>query len=325
MPDEGKDYYQNLQAAIGDLEQAQMQLQEAENRRKELKRQLQDNASDFNFSAAPAAATATPDLDARIHNLQARLDELLLKYTDQHPDVLAVKHTIEELENQKKDVLAAQAKDAQNAADEGQTLNPYQAQLKLALSEAEANVAALTARVAAHQQQVDELKKLVNIIPEVEAQLKQLNRDYDVTKSNYETLLARRESATLSDQMQQTSESVKFRVVDPPYVPPAPSGPNRPLLSTVILLGSIGGGIVFAFFMTQLNPTFRSRRSLMEATNLPVLGGVSMIWTPAQLRKRRLDLLGFGTSMVLLVVCFGVVLTVQLLDIHPLAHLKALL
>jgi polysaccharide chain length determinant protein (PEP-CTERM system associated) len=323
MPDEGKDYYQNLQAAIGDLEQAQMQLQEAENRRKELKRQLQDNASDFNFSVAPVAATATPDLDARIHNLQSRLDELLLKFTDQHPDVLAVKHTIEELEKQKKDVIAAQAKNAQNAADEGQTLNPYQAQLKLALSEAEANVAALTARVAARQQQVDGLKKLVNIIPEVETQLKQLNRDYDVTKSNYETLLARREAASLSDQMEQTSESVKFRVVDPPYVPPAPSGPNRPLLSTVTLLGSIGGGLAFAFFMAQLNPTFQSRRTLMEATSLPVLGGVSMIWTPAQLRKKRLDLWGFGASVALLLVCFGVVLTMQLLDIDPVAHLKA--
>jgi polysaccharide chain length determinant protein (PEP-CTERM system associated) len=324
MPEEGRDYYQNLQAAIGDLEQAQLQLQEAQNRRQELKRQLQDNASDFNFSASPSAVTATPDLDARIHNLQARLDELLLKFTDQHPDVLAVKHTIEDLEKQKKEVIAAQAK-TPPSAEEGQAVNPYQAQLKLALSEAEANVAALTARVAARRQRVEELKKLVNIIPEVEAQLKQMNRDYDVTKRNYETLLARRESAVLSDQMEQTSESVKFRVVDPPYVPPAPSGPNRPVLSSVTLLGGLGGGMVFAFFLVQLNPTFRSRRLLMEATNLPVLGGISMIWTAAQLRKRRLDLWGFGLSMVVLLVCFGGVLALQVLNINPVAHLKGLL
>lgn len=323
MPEEGKDYYQNLQGAIGELEQARMQLQETQNRRQELKRQLQDNAGDFNFSA-PAASTATPDLDGRIHNLHARLDELLLNFTDQHPDVVAVKHTIEELEKQKKEVLAEQAK-AAPAPEDGKGLNPYQAQLKLALSEAEANVAALTARVNARQQRVDQLKKLVNIIPEVEAQLTQLNRDYDVTKRNYEALLARRESASLSDQMEQTSQSVKFRVIDPPYVPPTPSGPNRPVLSSVSLLGGVAGGLLFTLFMVQLNPTFQNRRALMELTNLPVLGGVSMIWTPSQLRRRRLDLLGFGLTVTLLLVCYSGVMTIQMLNINPISHLKGLL
>ena len=131
---------------------------------------------------------------------------------------MAVKHTIDELEKQKKEVIAAQAKIVQNP-DDTQASNPYQAQLKLALSEADANVAALKARVDAYDNKVEHLKKLVNILPEVEEQLKQLNRDYDVTKKNYETLLARRESASLSEQMNQNTDTVKFRVVDPPYVP----------------------------------------------------------------------------------------------------------
>lgn len=325
MPEEGRDYYQNLQAAIGELEQAQLQLKEAENRRRELQRQLKDNEPEFGFTAAnAAAATATPELDTRIRNLQARLDELLLKYTDQHPDVLAVKRTIADLENQKKEVIAAQAQNAQQE-DDNQALSPYQAQLKLALSEAEANVAALTARVNARQQRVDELKNLVNIIPEVEAQLKQLNRDYDVTKRNYEVLLARRESASLSDQMEQTSGTVKFRVVDPPYVPPTPSGPNRPVLSSGSLLVGIAGGLFFALFLSQMNPIFESRRSLMEAGNLPVLGGVSMIWTDAQLRRRRLELWGFSLFVVALLGMYSAVMAIQILNINPIAHIKGLL
>ncbi len=325
MPGEGSDYFQNLQAAIGDKEQAELQLKEAEDRRKELARQLKDSDSMPAYaSTTPTSTSATPELDSRINNLQSRLDELLLKYTDQHPDVIAVKRTIADLQKQKQEVLAAQAKSGQDG-DGMQAANPYQAQLKLALSEADANVAALKARVNAHEARVDKLKKLVNILPEVEEQLKQLNRDYDVTKRNYELLLARRESASLSQQMDQNTDSVKFRVVDPPYVPPTPSGPDRPLLTSGALAGGIAAGLVFAIFLAQLNPTFESRRTLMEATNLPVLGGVSMIWTDDQSRRKRMDLLGFSFVIVILLGFYSAVMAMQILGINPVAHIKGLL
>ena len=326
MPGQGGDYYQNLQSSIGDLEQAKLQLQEAENRRKELQRQLEDQDSEPppSFSAATTGTSTTPELDSRINNLETRLDELRLKYTDQHPDVIAVRQTIAELERQKKEVLAAQAKGNQAKVD-SQASNPYQAQLKLAISEAEANVAALKARVDARQQQVEKLKKLVNILPEVEEQLKQLNRDYNVTKSNYESLLQRREAANMSEQMDQNAETVKFRVVDPPFVPPVPSDPNRPLMSSEVLILAIAAGIAFAFLLAQLNPTFDTRRTLMEATNLPVLGGVSMIWTTAQLRKRRISLWGFSFTIVILLGLYSAVLSMQILRINPFAHVAGLL
>lgn len=324
MPEEGRDFYQNLQSSIGELEQAQLQMREADNRRQELKRQLQDNEPTAGFTAASSGTSMTPELDSRINNLQARLDELLLKFTDQHPDVIAVKRTIEDIQKQKKEVQAAQAKNGQDGV-EANAGNPYQAQMKMALSEAEANLAALKARVTAHQHRVDELKKLVNIIPEVEAQLKQLNRDYNVTKSNYETLLARRESASMSQQMDQTSESVKFRVVDPPYVPPTPSGPNRPLMTSGALVAGIAAGFLFVIFLAQLNPTFDSRRALMEITNLPVLGGVSMIWTDGQMRKKRIDILGFSLTIVILLGLYSAVMAMQLLSVNPIAHLKGIL
>ncbi len=326
MPSQGRDYYENLQIAISDLEQAQLQLQEAENRRKELQRQMEDNETPLFGMGPVSAASGTPVLDARIQNLQARLDELLLKFTERHPDVQAVKTTIADLEKQRAEVVATQAQSASAApADDAVMNNPFQAQMRLALSEAEANAASLKARVSTYRKRVDEFKRLVNIIPEVEAQLKQLNRDYDVTKSNYETLLARRESAAISQQLDQSAEVVKFRVVDPPYVPGAPSGPNRPLLISGVLLGGIAAGIVFAFFLAQLNPTFNSRRTLMEVTGLPVLGGVSMIWTAAQIRRKRFELLGFSALVGILVALYGGIMAVQMLDINIVSQIKALI
>src|SRR3569623_331164 len=266
MPSEGRGYYDNLQAAISELEQAQLNLQEAEHRRKELQRQMQDKESLFGFSVpAPSAGggSITPELDARLQALQSRLDELLLKFTDQHPDVQAVKHTMADIEKQRKEILAAQAKKAGAAPSENMTVNPYQAQMQLTLSEADANIASLRARVNIQQRRVDDLKRLVNIIPDVEAQLNQLNRDYDDTKSNYETLLTRRESATITEQLEQSAATVKFRVVAPPYVPPSPSRPTRALLNSAVLGGGLACAIVFAFFLTHLNPIFDTRRSVI--------------------------------------------------------------
>jgi hypothetical protein len=137
--------------------------------------------------------------------------------------------------------------------------------------------------------------------------------------------LQRRESANMSEQMDQNAETVKFRVVDPPFVPPAPSSPNRPLLSSEVLLAGIAAGLVLAVFLAQLNPTFDSRRALMEATNLPVLGGVSMIWTGAQLRRKRMNLMGFSLVIVILLGFYSAVIAMQTLNINPIAHIKGLL
>ena len=146
-----------------------------------------------------------------------------------------------------------------------------------------------------------------------------------MTKRNYELLLARRESAGLSEQMNQNTDTVKFRVVDPPFVPATPSGPDRPLLSSSALGGGLAAGLIFAIFLAQLNPTFESRRALMEATKLPVLGGVSMIWTEVQLRRRRIDAWSFSLVVVMLLGFYSAVIAIQIQGINPVTHLKGLL
>lgn len=323
MPSEGRGYYENLQVAISELDQTQLNLQEAENRRKELQRQLEDNESLFGFSTpSPSGGSATPELDARIQAMESRLDELLLKYTDQHPDVQVLKNTIKDLEKQR-DEAAVQTKVGGFGAGDAAAVNPYQAQMQLTVSEADANIAALRARANAQRRRVAELKQLVNIVPEVEAQLKQLNRDYDITKANYDTLLERRESAAITEQLEQSADTVKFRVIDPPFVPSKPSAPNRPLLTSVVLGAGLAIGMVIAFFLAQLNPIFDSRRNLMEETGLPVLGGVSMVWTDEQRRKKRRELLGFSMLGAALLCVYGGIVAYQMLDIDVLSKLKS--
>jgi len=63
----------------------------------------------------------------------------------------------------------------------------------------------------------------------------------------------------------------------------------------------------------------------METTGLPVLGGVSMIWTAAQIRRKRFELLGFSALLGALVAVYGGIMAIQMLDIDVMSRIKALI
>ena len=307
MPGMGGSYYERLQATSGQLADANLALREASNRRDELREQLEDEedlAEDYE-----GYADVETSFDPRIQALQARMDDLLLRYTFEHPDVISVQETIAALEVQKQEEIEA------GSGDSGPLESPVYQQLKLSLGEAEATVASIKARTVEFQRRIEVLTEQVDATLEVEAQFKALNRDYDVTRGNYNTLLARRETARMSQDADERAENVKFRIVDPPYVPAEASAPNRPLLASMVLLGGIIAGIGLALFLFLLRPTFDERKALKEITGLPVLGNLSMIWTAERQRQRRLGLAVFAMAGVALLAVYTSVLTIEFLGI----------
>ena len=100
------------------------------------------------------------------------------------------------------------------------------------------------------------LAGLAQQVPAIEAELAKINRDYGIIKSNYETLLSRRESARISEDREVSSEKVQYRLVDPAEVPAFPSGPPRLIFLTIVLLAAIGAGIGFAWVLVVLDDTY---------------------------------------------------------------------
>ena len=183
------------------------------------------------MSSASLASVSVPELDGRIESQKKSLDALLLRYTDQHPDVVAARKLIEELEAQKSQEIQIRRKSVGNGpAMAGAGASPVMQQMKIALGEAEANVASLKARVSEYESRVQQLAAASRMLPQLETEYTQLNRDYDVNKKNYDALVARRESATMAVEMGATSGVADFRLIDPPTVPAKPSAPNRLLL-----------------------------------------------------------------------------------------------
>ena len=189
-------------------------------------------------------------------------------------------------------------------------------QLTVSLASAEAKVAALKARVSEYEVRYKELQTAANAMPEVEAEYKQLTRDYEVIRNRYDKLLERREQAQISGAVEASDVVLGFRVIDPPRVPLAPIAPKRPLLMTIVLLAALGGGFGIAFVMSQLKTTFNTERELHQATGIRVLGSIATALTP-RLRRRRtrasmafvLSYLGllstYGALMAMLVISAG--------------------
>jgi polysaccharide chain length determinant protein (PEP-CTERM system associated) len=262
MPSQGGGYYQRLQTSLDELEDSNSALTIAQNRRSELQKQLKGERD----------VIGNTELDNRINEKLEELNELLLRYTDRHPDVLALRQTIAQLKRQKK----ADSIDRRSLSGEEAELNPVYQSIKIAMSEVDVEIATLQTRVEGQKREIEELRKLVDTMPEVEANLARLNRDYDVTKAQYEALLERLESARLSEGAELSKDEIKFRVIEPPILPVWPSEPNRFILLSMVLLAGLGAGLGFAYLLNEIKPVFCTAEELNQTTGLPVLGVVSI-------------------------------------------------
>ncbi|MFS0753675.1 XrtA system polysaccharide chain length determinant [Noviherbaspirillum sp. 1P10PC] len=301
---QGGDYGTQVQAASDALNQARLDLREAEQARNAIQTQIYGNGTGPN-----GAVAVNPELDARILTLQKNLDTMRMQFTEQHPDIISTKRLIKQLETQK----AEEAKTAKPGGDRGASYSPMLQQLNVSLSTAEARVASMRARVDEYTTRYDRLKAQSVNGPELETQLAQLNRDYQVNKENYSQLVARRESARLSGDLSNTTDMVKFRVVDPPTVPLTPAGPNRLRLASLVFVGALIAGIAIALLMSQLRPTYLSQHGLRESTGLPILGSVSMNWTDHERAKRKRSFYAFGASLAVLITLYAGVMARMLL------------
>ncbi len=333
LPGSNQDYYSRMQQAEEELEQAKLSLREAEQRRDELQRQLIGEEPVFGIMPEPLlqqqAELNSPELaqiNARLASLREQLDSLLLRYTEKHPDVQATRATIATLEKQKqaeeerlKALLAAQPQPESPQYNLNQ--NPVYQDLKLAHGRAEAEVAAMKTRVREYQRRVNELRRLVDTVPAVEAELKRLNRDYGVIRKQYQELVHRRETARLTTEAEKT-EDIKLDVLEPPRVPLTPIGPKRLLLSSMVFAGALGAGIALAWLMGQLKRPVFTSAELKEMTGLQVIGAVSMVHSLEHRRRRRMELVFFSLGFLLLLGCYGALVGAQLagIDLHRLAQ-----
>lgn len=308
MNTDGRDFFARMGTISEQISKARLELRAAEQSRDAMKRELEGSTS----AGAPSTSETPsldeiviPEIDSRLQPLKQNLDDMLRRYTDQHPDVINTRRIIGELEEQKRkeiEVRLQKMKPADRGSLKG---NPVAQQLRIALAESEAKVASLRAQLAEYEARFNQARANTQRVPEIEAELAALNRDYEIQKRNYEQLVSRRESVQLAGELDSTSAIVDFRIIDPPRVSPKPVAPNRLLILPVVLLAALGLGAAASFLVSLVLPTVHDGRTLREVSGRPVLGSVSLLPSPAIIRRARLATYGFASGVSALVGVYG--------------------
>jgi polysaccharide chain length determinant protein (PEP-CTERM system associated) len=311
MPNEQGGYFEQLQAQIDQARVVENNLNVALSRRAELARQLRGDAVIGASGGAGGALSASSETLTRIREAEVRLNELLLRFTDRHPDVIAARATLAEL-NARRDaeIDSLRRGDAAAAAASGVSSSPVYQSIQLQLNQADVEIAALRNQLAQLQSKAAELRQRLDVAPQVEAQYAALNRDYDINKAQYEALLASYEKARLGEEA-DTAGSVRFEVVQPPTSPFVPVTPPRTLLIVGIFAGAMAFGGVLAFALHLLNPVVGSLRGLTKISDLPVIGVVSAAFPDQLGAKAKRQLLGFIGACGIL---FGLLILVLVLN-----------
>ena len=166
------------------------------------------------------------------------------------------------------------------------------------------DVNAARRRLQRTEQQLEEERKRMERIAERQAELAELTRDYDVTRSIYEDMLERKERARLSMTLDIEGQGVTFRVQEPANFPIQPDGLRflhfvmaGPLLGVLFPLGLL---VVYVYF----DPRIRFASSLESISSVPILGVVPHMSTPLTKRIMRTDVILLGLFVIVVMAVY---------------------
>lgn len=333
-------FVDHMNRTRADLSALENQLAEADARANEMRRQLADLPQ---WVEVAGTAGGPPSMsEVRLLELQQRLDDLLLRYTERHPDVVATKQLLESVQAEMARSLGgpggppvagggpaiAGAAGGGPLGGDDPEIQPASAgpmeppvgnrvpnqiyhSVKVALVDVESQVAALRSAVERKRGELETLRAEVNRMPEIQAQLDRLNRDYGIARASYEEFLKRRETANISESREVNADKVQFRVIDAPQVPVLPTGIKRPMLLGVVFVLGLGLALGLAVLLASLQSNFVSTTRLAQVVGLPVLGSVSLVRHETA-HQRMLRLGSFGGVAGALVAVFVGLMVVEM-------------
>jgi len=212
-------------------------------------------------------------LVARLRELERTLTSLQSAYKDTYPDIIQTKQEILTVKAQLLEKHQQSDKDVD--AEEGlKGFDSYLAGLVRQRDETKIELLALKKRrerliglKADHEGRIARM-------PEREQELMILLRDYDNMQRNYQSLLDKRLSAKVAENLEKRQKGEQFRIIDPANLP---QKPDKPDLLRIMLMGLVAGcGLGFggAFVLEQSKLKFRRAEEAELLLGIPLLAAI---------------------------------------------------
>jgi polysaccharide chain length determinant protein (PEP-CTERM system associated) len=226
-------------------------------------------AGDVAVPGVPGAVSAPA---ARVLTLENELATARAMYTDKHPEVVRLR---EELANAKKDAAADASRPAEDRLA-SLRLDPGYRSLLADREQGRLRINDLQRQQAQIQQQIGMYRTRVESAPRVEQQVATLQRDFDLEKQQYATLVSKLRDAQIAQGVEMNQGGERFMVLARAALPEAPSSPNMPRLLMVTLLAGLCLGGALSLGMEYLDRSIHDTRALNDL-DVPVLGEIPRI------------------------------------------------
>ena len=223
------------------------------------------------------------EIDKELDQLKAQLTDLTSHYTDKHPDVRKTREQIARTEQMRERIVADmnnRSNTPSPAPTAAKPLDPKSAPTLELESQLKANrleIANREAEIKDEQSKINQYQARLNMAPVMEQQFADITRDYDQSKTDYESLLAKKNQSAMSTDLEKTQQGEHFRMLDPPNLPVRPYKPNRLMLCGAgLAVGLVlGGG--FAFGWEKLSGKIYSEREIKRLVPFDVIAEIPPI------------------------------------------------
>jgi uncharacterized protein involved in exopolysaccharide biosynthesis len=216
------------------------------------------------------------------------------RYTDQYPDVRKLKEQIAKTEKMKQQ-LTAELKAKAAEGDNGSTATPdYSGRETSPLIEVQSQLKANQTEMANRQHSITDLEGKINEYqarlnraPAREQELADLTRDYDQSRTYYESLLAKKNQSELATNLAKRQQGEHFRMMDPPSLPTKPFSPNRFKLSWIGLVAGLALGGVCLVGAEFLDDRVYDEKEFKQLLTAEVLAEIPPLPTPEEQSRQR--------------------------------------
>jgi len=268
LPRQSGGYYAMLNVERTKLEDSKLNLELLEKQYEVAKNSFYSNPDVISYSTA---------FDHRVTELNKLMDELMLSYTDKHPRVKEVKARISWLKKAKSGEIKSfqtltddEKSKSIDLASDNKAIREYQMHLTLLNADKEA----ARVKMLNHKKRVVLLESRIHTIPEIEASLIALTRNYEIKRKKYENLLDVKETATLAETIDQTTDKIRFEELEPPLVANHPVGYPKFLMYIAVAFAGVGAGVGVSFLLAQINPVIMTSTQITTDTGFEVYGEI---------------------------------------------------
>ena len=233
-----------------------------------------------------------PALEQQLDKMNRQVNDLSSRYTPEHPDIVRLREQIAATERLK-EKIEQQSKSGKKVDSSLTAATPADIQAMSPMMQIESQIKANQLEIANRKREIKDLEAEVrqyearlNLAPVREQQLAAVTRDYQQSRANYESLLAKKQQSEMATNLEKRQQGEQFRVLDPPSLPLKPYFPNRFKLS----LTGLGIGAFLAFGLVVLLEVADARiyreEDLRDLTSAPVLAGIPPLSFPAEERNQ---------------------------------------